>query len=463
MSSVRGQISDGGSQGRGDGTLVLSDTVRFFPIVFFEIFLLFTIFVFIFGPWQWPVTNPVSLYAFLLINQLALFWGYVRAVRKQDPAPFRLPVRIDQMVWAGALLTVLLLIPTLKTDTGGDIDVIRAFTDPGAAYQDTRYAVSEAAPGIVSYIRVFFSPLLWPLLPLTLVYWNRLNKLTKWVAVLGIVGDAFIYLLIGTNKRLVDIILLLPWLFIIRYRSAPKVPNRRSALRFFCLLALGLALFLSYFGENIAGRGRGEAEMGVYLGNGAVLRSNEMGNGWLVNLIGPGYYLGVASLASYIGNGYYGLSLALQEPFVWTYGVGHSRMLTWLAEKAATGRDEIWDRTYSSRVESDYGWDRDVQWLSLYPWLAGDVTFYVVPVVMFLIGRLLALTWLDALGGNPFATALFSLNVIMISYVSANAQIFQFGETVFVFYLYLYLWARSRRAQRRVGEMRRTDFLLAHQ
>src|SRR6516164_4864321 len=103
MSSVRGQISDGGSQGRGDGTLVLSDTVRFFPIVFFEIFLLFTIFVFIFGPWQWPVTNPVSLYAFLLINQLALFWGYVRAVRKQDPAPFRPPVRIDQMVWAGAL------------------------------------------------------------------------------------------------------------------------------------------------------------------------------------------------------------------------------------------------------------------------------------------------------------------------------------------------------------------------
>ena len=101
----------------------------------------------------------------------------------------------------------------------------------------------------------------------------------------------------------------------------------------------------------------------------------------------------------------------MQEPFVWTYGVGHSRILTQFAEKVFSEQDSIQSTTYTRRIDRDFGWDDRNQWSSLYPWLAGDVSFFGVPIIVFLFGRVLGLTWLDSLGGNPVALVLFCLDL----------------------------------------------------
>src|ERR1035438_9439437 len=45
---------------------------RFGPIILVEAYLTCTVLAFAFGPWPWPVANPVKLYAYLAAAQLAL-------------------------------------------------------------------------------------------------------------------------------------------------------------------------------------------------------------------------------------------------------------------------------------------------------------------------------------------------------------------------------------------------------
>ena len=213
----------------------LPNSVRYFPIVFFEAFLLMTVAVFAFGPWDWPVANPVELYLYLFINQLALLFGYVSAVRgRLLPASFRLPLAVKDLTWLAALATLVMLPPTIIWQTGGDIDLVRALTDPGRAYSDTYWAASFATATRMQYINIVLSPLIWALLPLTVVFWNRFSPLLKNLAVIGILGGSFVFLLTGTNKRNVDIMLLLPWLLVIRSKN-PSTIQSRSA--FFCFVS----------------------------------------------------------------------------------------------------------------------------------------------------------------------------------------------------------------------------------
>ncbi len=422
----------------------MPNTVRYFPIVFFEAFLTFTVVVFAFGPWDWPVTNPVTLYSFLLINQLALLFGYVGAVRGRRPSAFNLILTPKELVWPCAVTTILMIVPTAMVRTGGEINFLRALTNPGQAYDFTNNAAHNAAPTIWEYVRIVLSPLIWPLLPLAAVFWNKLSPTLKVLAVLGIVGNAAIYFLQGTNKGIVDLLILMPWLLILRHKNLAQILQPKRVLRFLLMFTIAGALFLPYLGLNIVGRGSTGTIGAVGIRGAGSVQPEPIQipgfNGPLANA----YNDGATALASYVGQGYYGLSLALQEPFEWTYGVGHSPFFSWLAEKAMGMRlHEIDYSTYPWRVDRDFGWKADVQWISFYPWFASDVTFFGVPFIVFLFGRLLGLTWLDAIGGNPAAVVVFSLTALTLYYTSANAQVFRLAETVCPFYFYLLWWMQS--------------------
>src|SRR4029077_7173796 len=107
-----------------------------------------------------------------------------------------------------------------------------------------------------------------------------------------------------------------------------------------------------------------------------------------------------------------------------------------------TGDRNIKKKAYPVRIEK-YGWDAQGLWSSIYPWIASDVSFPGTLVVVFLVGRLFALSWLDTLrGGNPFAVVMFSMFVIMLFYFPANNQMLQTGEALTAFWGTLILWWR---------------------
>jgi hypothetical protein len=97
------------------------------------------------------------------------------------------------------------------------------------------------------------------------------------------------------------------------------------------------------------------------------------------------------------------------------------------------------------RIE-DEGWDAFGEWSTIYPWIASDVSFPGTIVVVFLIGRLFALCWLDTLEGeNPFAVGMFAQFIIMLSYFNANNQCLSGGEGLSGFVVLLILWLSTRR------------------
>ena len=130
---------------------------------------------------------------------------------------------------------------------------------------------------------------------------------------------------------------------------------------------------------------------------------------------------GVVGLSFYVTHGYYGLYLSLDKPFVPMFGVGHSLFLTQQAVRL-TGNEQIAMMSYPKRIEED-GWDALGLWSTIYPWIASDVSFPGTVAVVFLIGRLFALAWYDALSGrNPFAYGMLAQFAIMLFYFPANNQ-----------------------------------------
>jgi hypothetical protein len=420
------------------------ELVRYFPIVFFQAFLTLTVLVFAFGPWDWPVDNPAQLYTFIIINQLALLFGYIWAIPGREPARFHFPLPIVQFVGICAVVSIIVLPAMTLYQAGGLIDLRTAILRPGEMYYATREAAGLRSPNpFLAYGSVILSPIFWPLPVLTAAYWKKLPFLIRLAAIVGVGLNSLSYLLIGTNKGNVDLLILIPWFLVLGSDSPEKALMPKRSLRFFALLGLAGLIFIPYFGNSIMTRG--VSGMPKLKTNEGTVLAQIVEVPLVKGKLADAYSSGLIDLAAYVGQGYYGLSLSLREPFVWTYGVGHSRFFTWLAEKAVgLPKDSIGDQTYPARVQRDFGWDAGQRWSSLYSWLASDVSFFGVPIVMFFIGRIFALSWIDSLGGNPAAIVVFALLLVTLYYASANSQVAQSSITVCVFWVYLFWWLASR-------------------
>jgi hypothetical protein len=154
-------------------------------------------------------------------------------------------------------------------------------------------------------------------------------------------------------------------------------------------------------------------------------------------------------MISYCTQGYYGLACSLELPFEWTYGVGNSPIWTIYADKYLAGPDSIASKTYARRVEAKYGWDANVCWHTVYPWLAGDFTFPGTLGIVFFLGMALAMTWRDSIERqNYLASTVFIWLMLGLSYFSANNQLMQMEECILGFWVALFLWWATRSGMR---------------
>jgi len=158
----------------------------------------------------------------------------------------------------------------------------------------------------------------------------------------------------------------------------------------------------------------------------------------------PNAQVGVYGLTIYLTQGYYALYLSLKEPFIPMFGIGHSMFLL---NQVADFPDLafVGQLPFPMRIEK-YSWNAYGLWSSIYPWIASDVSFPGTLLVVFIIGRLLAQSWLDTLRGeNPFAVAAFAQFLIVLFYFPANNQVAQSGESWTAFVGTLILWLVTRR------------------
>lgn len=418
----------------------ISYWMRLFPIIFFITYLNITVFLFAYGPWSWPVEDGLKLYIFLTLAHLALLSGYLTAAFGKS-RKYHGTISIDQLLYLSLFINLFLLLPTSLSRSGSLIpNISSAVNDLGAAYMDSNEMRMEVGGGIAEYIRIVLSPIIFLLTPLTFFYWERYGVTTKLFAFISIFGFLAIYISIGTNKALADFVLLIPSVIIARYFAGKGNFRWKRIVLFLLLVVLVFSLFFQFFSSAVASR-TGSDENALTF---AEVKMQADSDNYLIKFLPQEVKVGAIVLISYVTQGYYAVYLSLDEPFVPMFGIGNSRFLTYNASKI-TGIQDLDQMTYPGRIEGA-GWDSSVRWATIYPWIASDVSFPGTLLIVFLIGRLFAMSWLDTLDGkNPFAVAIFAQFIILLFYFPANNQVMQSGEGVFAFFGLLIFWLYTRK------------------
>jgi len=262
-----------------------------------------------------------------------------------------------------------------------------------------------------------------------------LTPLQRMLGISAMLSTVVLFIAMGTNKAIADTILLIPWMVWAGHLASISRLTRKFGLLIAAIALLGFTGFLLFFAKTTAGRAGSIAVAGILPTTGAYVDADNK----LTRNLPDSAAIGVYGLTHYLSSGYYALYLSLKASFVPCYGVGNSMFLYRQAARVS-GDKSILRKPYPVRIEQ-YGWDAYGLWSSIYPWLASDVSFPGVILLVFLIGRLFAMSWLDTIGGaNPLAAVVFAHFIIMLFYFPANNQLMQSGQDFTAFWVILVIW-----------------------
>lgn len=418
-------------------TKKLSTAVRLFPVLFFLIYLNATIFLFVYGPWPYPVIDPTKLYLFVGLAHSALLLGYLFSAFRRPRSYFGRPT-VKQLLVVSIIVNLFLLIPTSWFRTGSPLPPVwAALQDLGDAYFSGR-ELRQAQTPIIEYVRALFGPVIALLLPLTVYFWKTLSLPMKLVAVFAILTNTAIGVAMGVNRELFFVLFLSVWLYFSSFLSGSR-KFRMPRPRYVIVATIAFIVFFAFFSNAMLTRRGGQTSF-YFSGIGAYADTNNS----LVRDLPPDIQLGAIGMSSYLTQGYYALYLSLEKPFIPMYGVGNSMFVTRQAIRL-TGIEQLADLSYPDRIMIEDGWNSYTNYTTIYPWIASDVSFPGTVFVMFLIGALFALSWLDTLrGDNPFAVVMFGQFTIMMATVPTVNWVLNSGEGFTTFWVLLAAWLFTR-------------------
>jgi hypothetical protein len=429
--------------GDGDAPVLrpLGTLVRWMPLLAFQLYLNASLALHAFGPWIWPATGLRRMYVFVLLAHVALLAGYATAVRRQ-PRQYVGRLQPRSLLWLSSIGTLALFLPTLLMLTGGTLDIAGALAEPSVAYYRYQELVQAGGGGgAITYLRLLAAPLFPLLMPLLVFCWRDISGTQRIIGVVAVLSDLMLYLATGRNKGLMDLLLLLPWLIAIHMLAhGVRLRLGRTVLAIVAGGAL-LAFVTNFYARNTTGRvGSAGALLLMPLLSGVEADPDNV----MIRNQPPLVQVGVLGLTFSQTHGYGALALALDKEWVPTWGLGHSYFLQTVAARVS-GSDWVRANSYPGRLEQQDGWPLTEYWHSIYPWLASDLSWTGTLVFVFLLGRLLALSWLDSLRGhNPWAMGLFILLATMLYYFPTNNIVLGFPESLIGFWLLTVLWLRTR-------------------
>lgn len=420
------------------------------PLVFFQVYLSITVWLFFYGPWPWDVDNPITVFAFLAAAQVCIAAGYLLSWRKVRAMPV-LPARVDAEVLDGIgflktalIITAVLALPSSLSRTGAWIpDVAAGIGNAGAAYNENFERLTSGNNSVlVEYVRMLVSPWLIGVFPLTVLYWSRLAWGWRLAALAMIGFNLAMYLATGVNKGIADVVVTLPWLVLLAVSTGLlRIP--RFGLKLALASAVLLFSFLYFFGVGQTQREGSGSEYGTFFTGAAVLQAD---SGHFISALLPEEFrLVFEALSRYVVHGYYALSLALQTDSPSTLGFGHSMFLARNADAVFGGDHFVW-KSLPGLLDRDHQWGMFLLWHSIYPWLASDVGFIGTLVVMGALAYLFGMAWGHALTtASARWTVLLFLLFVLFYYVPANNQVFQSGESCIGFFILLFMVSRRRK------------------
>lgn len=445
---------------------------KYLPLIISAGFFLFTILLFIFGPYDWHINNKFEIYTFLLLAFLFLVIGYIAAIKYSNVYKQKKYININKVLTTCIIVFLLSYIPTVYIRTGKIYpDIITGIFNSGYAY-----SMSHSSNGtLVEYIRILLSPFITMITPLVILYYKNLSKFNKIMGVVCIILTLFLGIACGITKQFADTVILVFIFASLLFFSTNNVKSWKQKSLIILFLLLTLLSFILYYKTIMTNRVRTDIvkeynditseEINVNEKNKLIKEDNKINvqeekvkeeisnvetkevntkmktyasfgyatlkeNYPIVNKLPNSIKSPLLYLSSYITHGYKGLSFAMEKDFTSAYGLGFSEFLRHNVSKLFGNEFEenIYSRTYMYKIEKN-GWHTLDVWSSFFIYPASDIGFIFTLILVLFIGFAFGYSWKDTLiTGNIFAAVSFFNFIILVFYLSANNQLFQTGE-----------------------------------
>lgn len=405
---------------------------------FFNIWVLLTLGVYYFGPIPWEGAEHWLVGAYVLTCLTAFNIGYM-ALRRPElvliPKPFFVRfLNHRALKYPIVILFVLLSASYIHLITGRSIflpqDYSFEFGEIYSSFIDTQQEI--AASGGLARTLLLAKALLFPMALYLFAKEFRTNRLMVILVTFPFLASSMMR---GTDKEIVDLAVLFFMMF-----YAYRMMNRWVV----GALMVAPAFLLIFVVRRVARFG---GFMPACLPETYVCFDFD---GFLATQVSPVAEILYVMLANYTTQGYEGMSIAMELPFDFTWGIGHLPPLkqTFCSILSlGCGIEDFGAKLYF------VGWDTTRKWAGVYTTLANDFHWVFVPIYFLFTGLVLRLAeyrWFQ-LGDASFLPTLFLVAVFFL-YSPANMQIAISLDWVMVslifFYrplLFILLGARRRR------------------
>jgi len=421
------------------------------PIRLVLLYVAATVFIFVFGPYDWPVENLWTVLGFLAATMLALWLGFRCAVAGTAAGTSFGGWR--RVIALGAIASLIVLFVAAPIYTGRKPwEVLDALRDQAGAYLSLQEQLEFTAGtrGPIALARILTWPLVFAVLPLGLLHWAEMSLRLRLLMLTTIGCIAVSSILRGTDREIADLIAVVVASVLILF--ARKIVHEGTTLlgvfrRYRLAILMTFVLFAvaaSMFAERKEGRFHQKTALCLASGDFSPTGiCADFDHPWF-RFLDEQHRFTASIAAAYFSQGYFGLSLALgMDDFRSTWGLGNAPFAM-AAYVNWTGDEELYKRSYTYRLR-EIGWSDQHQWSTMFPWIANDISFSMVPMFMLLVGGLFGASWRDAVfGQNDCAVVVFAILLIMMGYVPANSQITLVPDHVFALMAWFYLWRRTR-------------------
>ena len=267
-----------------------------------------------------------------------------------------------------------------------------------------------------------------------------ISKYLKKLVIINVLLYILVFLFgYGTQKGVSEIII---YILVAIYVTRMHL-NKQSTWKSMGIISMILigTLFLFSFMQYLRYQ-----EIGINASNFHLYSTGEFyydTNHVIFKIFGDKLGFGMASIISvYLSQGYYGLSLCMQLPFKWTFGLGSSFVITRFLDKFI-GISGIYERTYLGRMADNFGRDGLRSWNTIFPWLASDYTWIGAMLFFVLVGYFMAKAWKEVILNNNTISYLVLINIlILVLFTPANNQLFHgydsFCSTWFIIIFWIF-------------------------
>lgn len=397
------------------------------PLYFFGVYIIMTLVLSFFGPIEYNDYDKLSvgiyMLSFLMLFGIGYLSGCVVSKKKELGHAIilnngeRWNLKITRCCIVLFFMTQIVLI--IMSLLSGKLNLIPS--NLGSAYVDTYkgYVRGTGNFNFVFLLTTLTYPLFITTITLGTYFYRKLTLCYRAMVIFSYVSVFFLET-VGHGKQLQLGVMVLIFLLISSLKTNLSTQhNRRKTLLYLIGMGLigfsALLMILSLRYDAIGIDSRNIADKLHPL-----MKIDT--DSFVFVLLGEKLGLSVTFFISYLSQGYYGLSLAFQQPFVWTYMVGNSYSLTLLLNKFIGIPVNIQD-SYPYRVAMDTTWGAS-KWSTAFVWFAGDFTFVGTLFVFGLVAYFYAKLWQEAYYDKyPSSIILFCFLTYGLLMIPANNQL----------------------------------------